>query len=186
MDGPDSIAILPDGSALYAATENSDGLAVFERNADGTIVQRPGNAGCITDSGYEDENLYWTAGACGDGSALLGASDVVASEDSEHAYTAARLGGVGIFDVVPPPAALPAPVEPARSGSAPPVSPECVIAKASLRRDERLLAVARHSVGKKARSRDPSAVRRAKRLVKRRRVAAQLAKGRARSLCGTP
>jgi DNA-binding beta-propeller fold protein YncE len=186
MDGPDSIAILPDGSALYAATENSDGLAVFERNADGTIVQRPGTAGCITDSGYEDENLYWTAGACGDGSALLGASDVVASEDSEHAYTAARLGGVGIFDVVsPPPAPLP-PVGPTKPG--PPATgptPECVTAKASLRRNERLVVVARHAMGKKARSTEPSVVRRARGLVKRRRAAAQRARQRALSLCGT-
>jgi DNA-binding beta-propeller fold protein YncE len=184
MDGPDSIAILPDGSALYAATENSDGLAVFERHPDGTLTQRPGTAGCITDSGYEDKSLYWTAGACENGNALIGASDVVAAAGGQQVYSAARLGGVGIFDVVPPPP-ISTPVPTPRSSGLPPtVSPDCVIAQATLRRAERQVVAARRAVGKKAREDDPAAVRRAQHVVRRRHLAAHQARRRVRDVCG--
>jgi 6-phosphogluconolactonase (cycloisomerase 2 family) len=103
MDGIDSVAILPDGSALYATAQNSSGVDVFERAPDGTLTQRPGTAGCITETGYENTSLPWTAGICGDGSALQSANEVIASADGKHAYTVALDGGVGIFDVVQPP-----------------------------------------------------------------------------------
>ena len=71
----------PDGSALYATTKESDGVVVFERAADGTIAQRPGTAGCITETGFEDADLPCTEGTCEDGRALLAADGVIASDD---------------------------------------------------------------------------------------------------------
>ena len=105
--GIDSIAVLPDGSALYATASESDGVVVFERAADGTISQRPGTAGCITETGFEDADLSFTEGVCQDGRALLAADGVIASEDGKHVYTTARFGGVDTFDVVAPPAPEP-------------------------------------------------------------------------------
>ena len=104
MDAIDSVAVPPDGSALYATTGESDGVVVFERAADGTIAQRPGSAGCITETGFEDTDLPWTEGTCEDGRALLAADGVVTSADSRYVYTSARFGGIASFDVVPPPA----------------------------------------------------------------------------------
>jgi DNA-binding beta-propeller fold protein YncE len=103
MDGISSVAVLPDGSALYATADGSSGVDIFERHSDGTLTQRPGAEGCVTDTGFENVGLSWTAGYCADGLALLQANAVVASADSRFAYTAAKGGGVGIFDVIAPP-----------------------------------------------------------------------------------
>ncbi len=103
MDAVDSIAVPPDGSALYATTKESDGVVIFERAADGTIAQRPGTAGCITETGFEDTDLPWTEGICGDGRGLLGADGIAAAADGPQVYTSARYGGVDAFDVVAPP-----------------------------------------------------------------------------------
>ncbi len=136
LDGVDSIAITPDGSALYATAAESAGVAVFERHADGTIAQRPGVEGCITDTGRENPSLPYTAGACADGTSLIEASGVAAGPDSKEAYTTSHNGGVGIFDVLPaagpPPAAGPAP---ATAGPVPvAVDLACVFARTDLRR----------------------------------------------------
>ncbi|HEY7255546.1 MAG TPA: hypothetical protein VH476_02585 [Solirubrobacterales bacterium] len=144
MDGIDSIAVLPDGTALYATAGESDGVVVFERAADGTILQRPGTAGCITETGFEDADLSFTAGACEDGRALLKTDGVVVSEDSKHVYTSARFGGVASFDVVPPPgpeqpAAAPPPAAPAESAA-------CLSARARARKiGHRLRSLAREN-----------------------------------------
>ena len=128
MDGISSVAVLADGSELYATTKEAAGVVVFERAADGTIAQLSGTAGCTTETGLEDPNLPWTEGTCADGRALLQANGVVASGDSRNVYTSARLGGVAGFDVVAPsapepPAAAPPPPPPA-------VSPACASARA--------------------------------------------------------
>jgi DNA-binding beta-propeller fold protein YncE len=125
MDGIDSVAVLPDGSALYATTDESDGVVVFERAGDGTLAQRPGSAGCITETGFEDTDLPWTEGDCEDGRALLSADGVVTSADSRYAYTSARFGGIASFDVVPtppppPPGAPPPPPPPPGPAPRPP------------------------------------------------------------------
>jgi 6-phosphogluconolactonase (cycloisomerase 2 family) len=122
MDGVNSIAVLPDGSALYATADESDGVVVFERAPDGTITQRPGTAGCITDTGFEDSDLSFTAGVCQDGRALLAADGVIASKDDKQVYTSARFGGIDTFDVVAPPgpeppAAKPLPAPPKLSAA---------------------------------------------------------------------
>ncbi|HEX7058498.1 MAG TPA: beta-propeller fold lactonase family protein [Solirubrobacterales bacterium] len=134
MDGIDSIAILPDGSALYAATGASDGVAVFERHPNGTLTQRPGSAGCFTETGYEDPGLSWTKGVCEDGRALIGADRIVASSDSRFVYTAAPGGGIGVFDVVePPPPSPPAAADPPPGEPPPSVTLECRQAREDLR-----------------------------------------------------
>jgi hypothetical protein len=103
MDGVESIAISPDGSAAYVAARESAAVDSFERHADGSLTQLPGTAGCITETGREDPSLDWTAGYCGDGRALLGSTRVVIDGGGAHIYTAAQNGGIGVFDVVEPP-----------------------------------------------------------------------------------
>jgi DNA-binding beta-propeller fold protein YncE len=132
MDAIDSIAVLPDGTALYATAAESDGVVVFERAPDGAITQRPGTSGCITETGFEDADLPWTEGTCEDGRSLLQADGVVASADSGHVYSSARFGGISTFDVVAPPS----PEQPAATPTPPPptVSPACMGAREKARK----------------------------------------------------
>jgi DNA-binding beta-propeller fold protein YncE len=136
LDGVDSVAVRGDGNALYASAGTSDGVVVFERHPDGTLSQRPDSEGCVTDSGFEDPGLSWTAGFCQDGSALISANRVIASADSRFVYTTAKEGGVGIFDVVDPPQP-PGP----RPATEPPVpNPACISAQDEARLARRNLA----------------------------------------------
>lgn len=111
LDGVNAIAVAPDGGALYASSGLSDGIAIFERHADGALAQRPGPLGCVTQTGYESPAAYWTAGFCLDGRALRQADSVLVGPDSGQLYATAREGAVDTFDVLPsagpPPAAQP-------------------------------------------------------------------------------
>jgi sugar lactone lactonase YvrE len=51
LNGPYRIAISPDGKNLYA-TSFSDRITIYDRNTDtGSLKQKPGSAGCISDTG---------------------------------------------------------------------------------------------------------------------------------------
>ena len=56
-------------------------VAVFDRAEDGTLTQKPGTAGCISETG---------AGPCVDGRALEYVSSVVVSPDGQSVYVASR------------------------------------------------------------------------------------------------
>ncbi|HEY1355880.1 MAG TPA: beta-propeller fold lactonase family protein [Solirubrobacterales bacterium] len=193
MDAVDSIAVLPDGSALYATAGESDGLVVFERAADGTIAQRPGTAGCITETGFEDADLPWTEGTCEDGRALMQADGVVVSEDSRHVYTSARFGGVASFDVVPPPG----PEQPAAapSPSPPGESAVCLGARARARKianrlknlareNERKARKATFVTSEAARDRLNESAEHGRKRAKGMRIVLRRANGMVRQLCG--
>jgi len=194
MDEADSMAVSPDGDALYATAAKSSGVLNFERHADGTLTQRPGRGGCTTDSGYEDPALSWTAGYCEDGRALLKASDVAVAQDSGHVFTTAREGGVGIFDVVPPPVAAPA-ILPQPPAAAPkPVNRACRRARRRVRRIEhRLTRIrrglhrearrARRAKTRRSRNRHASRARRARRQLNRMTVKGRMARRRMRKVC---
>jgi hypothetical protein len=100
--GVNAVAVSPDGAAVYASARLSDGIAVLERLADGGLAQRPGQDGCVTETGYEVPDVPPAAGLCHDGRALREAGAIAVGPDSRQVYTAARQGGVGVFDVVPP------------------------------------------------------------------------------------
>ena len=90
LDGARSIAVSPDGQNAYVAAADSDAVAVFDRDGDGTLIQKPGQAGCISDTG---------AGRCRDGTALDGASSVTISPDGKSGYVTSSLSGaVAVFD----------------------------------------------------------------------------------------
>ena len=93
LDGPVSIGVSPDGSSLYAAVLNSDAVAVFDRAPDGTLTQKAGTAGCISETG---------AGPCADGVALDGANGLAISPDGASVYvTSAVSDAVAVFDRAP-------------------------------------------------------------------------------------
>jgi DNA-binding beta-propeller fold protein YncE len=85
-----SVSISPDGTSVYAAGSNSDAIAVFDRAADGTLTQKPGVAGCISESGR---------GPCIDGVALVHVSALAISPDGRSIYaTSSGDGSVAVFD----------------------------------------------------------------------------------------
>ncbi len=90
VDGASSVTVSPDGRSAYVASQLSDAVAVFDRAADGTLTQKPGLAGCVSDTG---------AAGCADGSALDRATSVTVSPDGRSAYVAsAASGAVAVFD----------------------------------------------------------------------------------------
>jgi DNA-binding beta-propeller fold protein YncE len=192
MDGISSVAVLPDGTAAYATAIESAAVLVFERAPDGTLTQRPGTAGCTTETGFEDSDLPWTAGTCADGRALLQANGVVASSDSKYAYASGHLGGVASFDVVEPPASGP----PAGAPPPPPatISPECARAlreartlarrlKNLARENERRARKATFVTSEAARDRLNEAADRGRRRAKRMRLELRKANANVRRLC---
>ena len=85
-----SVTVSPDGKSAYTASTGSDAVAVFDRAADGTLTQKPGTAGCISDTG---------AGPCVDGTALANANSVTVSPDGKSAYVASiDSNAVAVFD----------------------------------------------------------------------------------------
>jgi len=93
LDGAESITVSPDGTSAYVASTSADAVAVFDRAGDGTLTQKPGPAGCISDSG---------AGRCRDGTALDFATSVAVSPDGQSVYVAsASSDAVAVFDRAP-------------------------------------------------------------------------------------
>ncbi len=79
---PSSVAVTPDGRSVYVASNESDSVAVFDRNlTTGRLTQKAGLLGCVSQDG--------TGGACATGIALDGATGVAASPDGKSVYVAA-------------------------------------------------------------------------------------------------
>ncbi len=90
LAGARSVTVSPDGRSAYAASQGGSAVVVFDRAADGTLTQKPGTAGCISETG---------AGPCVDGTALDSARAVTVSPDGRSAYVASgSIGAVAVFD----------------------------------------------------------------------------------------
>ena len=62
LDGAFDLAASPDGRNVYVTSNESGAVVVFDRDpATGVLTQKPGTAGCISETG--------TGGACQDGTA---------------------------------------------------------------------------------------------------------------------
>ncbi len=91
LDGADSVTVSPDGTSVYAASDVSNAVAVFDRAANGTLTQKAGLAGCISYTG--------SGGDCTDGKGLIGAASVTVSPDGTSVYAASRnSSAVAVFD----------------------------------------------------------------------------------------
>jgi DNA-binding beta-propeller fold protein YncE len=92
LDGPQDIAVSPDGKSVYVPTATSDAVAMLDRNTTtGELTQKAGTAGCVSEDG--------TGGACQDGNALDGADAVAVSSDNRSVYaTAYDSNAVAVLD----------------------------------------------------------------------------------------
>jgi DNA-binding beta-propeller fold protein YncE len=92
LDGPYSVAVSPDGRSVYVGSSTSDAVAVFDRDAaSGTLTQKAGISGCVSDHG--------TDGACTDGVALDSGGLVTVGPDGRSVYAASSDDhAVAIFD----------------------------------------------------------------------------------------
>lgn len=90
LDGPSSVVTSPDGRNVYAVSDISGAVAVFDRTVAGRLVQKPGSARCISETG---------AGGCADGRALLSPRWIAVSPDGRNLYVAAGASNaVAILD----------------------------------------------------------------------------------------
>jgi len=88
--GPTAVVMSADGANLYVTSASSDAIAVLDRDpATGEIAQKPGQLGCISESG--------TGGACQDGTEI-GNADIALSPDQGSIYTAAINDAIAILD----------------------------------------------------------------------------------------
>ena len=91
LDGPNSVAVSPDGRSVYATSRASNSIGVFRRNrSTGALSQLPASAGCI--SGLPIP-------VCAVGRALVGPDVVIVSPDGENVYVGSFFGNaVAVFD----------------------------------------------------------------------------------------
>jgi DNA-binding beta-propeller fold protein YncE len=91
LDGPNSVAISPDGRSVYATSRNSDALTIFSRNRKtGSLAQLPAGFGCV--SGLP-------VPICASGRALVGPDVVVVSRDGNNVYVGSFFGNaVAVFN----------------------------------------------------------------------------------------
>jgi DNA-binding beta-propeller fold protein YncE len=95
----------PDGSTLIAAaygqTSASSALAFFDVGSDGTLTQRAGTRGCITDTGADSGGL---PGRCTVGRGVLGPQGLAMTGDGKWLYVAGSSdSGVAGFRLEHPP-----------------------------------------------------------------------------------
>ncbi len=91
LDGPNSLAISPDGRNLYATSRASNSISVFQRNQKtGALTQLAASAGCIAGVPIP---------VCAVGRALVGPDVVVVSPKGENVYVGSFFGNaVAVFD----------------------------------------------------------------------------------------
>lgn len=99
LDGPNSVAVSPDGRNVYATSRASNSIAVFQRNQKtGALTQLPASAGCIAGAPIP---------VCAVGRALVGPDVVVVSPRGENVYVGSFFGNaVAVFDRDPVSGAL--------------------------------------------------------------------------------
>jgi DNA-binding beta-propeller fold protein YncE len=97
MLGPTDLAVSPDGTSVYVSSSYSSAVAIFDRTGTGTLTQKPGAAGCISDGGYAGS----VAGGCVFAKALAETSSVAVSPDNANVYvtaTGSSTNAVAILD----------------------------------------------------------------------------------------
>ncbi len=84
LDGPNSVAVSPDGLSVYATSRASNTVSVFRRNrSTGALIQLPAGAGCI--SGLPVPN-------CANGRPLVAPDVVIVSPDGKNVYVGSFFG----------------------------------------------------------------------------------------------
>jgi 6-phosphogluconolactonase (cycloisomerase 2 family) len=98
-DGNYPILIAPNGATLYNVDGNQGGLSVFHINADGTLTQLSGTAGCVTINGKDTTG----ASTCAVGRAVNSLYGGALSPDGNTLYLSSNTqgggGGVALFSL---------------------------------------------------------------------------------------
>ena len=99
LNGPNSVAVSPDGRNVYATSLVSEAVTVFDRNrTTGALSQLPGGGGCISGLAFP---------GCTNGRALVGPDVIVASPDGDNVYVGSFFGNaVAVFNRDPSSGAL--------------------------------------------------------------------------------
>lgn len=93
--GPAETAMTPGGLHLYVSSYISSAIAVFDRDpVTGVLTQKPGTAGCVSETG--------TGGLCADGLGLATVDGLTVSPDGANLYATGQFSdAVAIFDIDP-------------------------------------------------------------------------------------
>jgi DNA-binding beta-propeller fold protein YncE len=84
LNGPNSVAVSPDGRNVYVTSRGSNSLTAFSRDrSTGALHQLPGVAGCVSGVPLP---------GCAAGAALLGPDVVVVSADGNNVYVGSFFG----------------------------------------------------------------------------------------------
>jgi DNA-binding beta-propeller fold protein YncE len=84
LNGPNSVAISPNGRNVYVTSRGSNAVTAFQRNrSTGALRQLPGAAGCVSGVPLP---------GCATGTALLGPDVVVVSPDGKNVYVGSFFG----------------------------------------------------------------------------------------------
>jgi DNA-binding beta-propeller fold protein YncE len=102
LNGAYAIRVNPDGRTLYVTAQNDNGVAVFHINADGTLTQLAGTAGCVTLTGADGSGTA----TCDTGRAVEAPYGDAISPDGRTLYVSELAnhssdGGVAVFSVDP-------------------------------------------------------------------------------------
>jgi DNA-binding beta-propeller fold protein YncE len=99
LNGPNSVAVSPNGRNVYVTSRGSNAVTAFQRNrSTGALHQLAGAAGCISGLPLP---------GCTTGAALLGPDVVVVSPDGKNVYVGSFFGNaVAVFDRDPAGGAL--------------------------------------------------------------------------------
>jgi DNA-binding beta-propeller fold protein YncE len=99
LDGPNSVAVSPDGRNVYATSRASNSISIFQRDQKtGALTQLPASAGCVAGVPIP---------VCAVGRALVGPDVVVVSPKGENVYVGSFFGNaVAVFDRDPASGAL--------------------------------------------------------------------------------
>ena len=91
LDGASGVAVSPDGRHVYAASQVSDAVVIFDRHPiTGALTQKAGTAGCVSETG--------SGGECADGAGLDEAGSVIVSPDGASVYVSTESSdGVALF-----------------------------------------------------------------------------------------
>jgi 6-phosphogluconolactonase (cycloisomerase 2 family) len=100
LSGAYAMSISPDGQTLFVSAYNANGVAIFHVNADGTLTQLAGTAGCVTIDGKDESG----SPTCAAGRALHHPYGSTVSPDGRTLYVtefgASRSeGGVAVFSI---------------------------------------------------------------------------------------
>ncbi len=99
LNGPNSVALSPDGRSVYVTSRGSDSIATFRRSGQsGALTQLRGGFGCVSGLPLP---------GCSAGRALVGPDVVVVSPDGRNVYVGSFFGNaVAVFDRDPSTGAL--------------------------------------------------------------------------------